>query len=290
MPLRLIMKRSTLYIAVVSVLCSAMMILTPSLAAQVVKEKVSELESVDVEEHLGEYIPLDLTFTDDNGKIVTMENYLHQGKPVILVMGYYECPMLCNLVFNGLVNTMREMDWHPGEEFLVVTVSINPNEDHVLAKAKKANYLSALDIPSAETGWSFLTGDSVKSRKLANAIGFKYYYDENIQQYAHPALLTLLADDGKISRYLYGIEFKQNDLKFALMEAADGKIGNSLDKLILYCYHYDPDSKGYVVFAGNVMRLGGGITLVLLGLLVGTLLYRERRKRRKKQMTASVVH
>jgi len=274
----IIIKKSGFVLSVIAI----MIMFAGSSISQVVKEAVDELEMVDVEEHLGEYIPLDLIFTDDNGKAVKLSDYFNHGKPVLLTLGYYECPMLCNLILNGLTKTVKEMNWKPGIDYLIVTVSINPLEDFNLAGAKKQTYITALDEPSAQEGWNFLVGEESQSRKLADAVGFKYRYDEKIQQYAHPAALFLLSEDGKITRYLYGIEFKANDMKLALMEASEGKIGNTIDKLILYCYHYDPDSQGYVVFAGNVMRLGGALTLIILIIFLSMLFYREKQKKSKK--------
>lgn len=273
-----IIKKSGLLLSIIAII----ILIASSSISQVVKETVDELEMVDVEEHLSEYIPLDLTFTDDNGKEVKLGEYFNHGKPVLLTLGYYECPMLCNLILNGLTKTIKQMNWAPGIDYQIVTVSINPAENFKLAAAKKQTYLTALDIPSAKEGWSFLVGEESQSRKLADAVGFKYRYDEKIKQYAHPAALFLLSEDGKITRYLYGIEFKSNDMKLALMEASEGKIGNTIDKLILYCYHYDPNSQGYVVFAGNVMRVGGALTLIILTLFLVILFYRERKNKSKK--------
>lgn len=258
--------------------------------SQVIRDSVSELNNIDVEEKLGQIIPADLKFVDDDGNPVTIDTYLNQGKPVVLVMGYYECPMLCNLVSNALLETMISIDWQLGKEYSVVNVSINPKEDAALAKNKKINYIKAMGIESAASGWHFLTGAEDQSKALADAIGFKYYYDEKAEQYAHPALITILTDQGKISRYLYGVEYNQNDFKLSLLEASEGKIGNTLDKIILFCYHYDPAAGGYVVFAENVMKLGGTITVVALLLIVGTLLYRERKKKAKKAKTSAAVN
>ncbi len=258
-----------------------LVVLALPVSAQVIEDKVPELEGVDVIEHLGEHIPLDLVFTNDLGQQVTIGSYFDEEQPVLLMLGYYECPMLCNLVFNGIINSVKELKLLPGKDYKMVSVSINHREDFNLAASKKANYLTALDIPSAKDGWSFLTSDSVQVKKLADAVGFQYKYDDNIKQYAHPAVIYLLSPNGKISRYLYGVEYKVNDLRFGLLEASEGKIGNTIDRIILFCYHYDPDAKGYVVFAGNVMRLGGAVTLVLVAGMVGLLLYRERRKKKK---------
>ena len=280
------MNKSGLYLKCPIWVYTALLVLTVSVSAQVIDDKVAELEGVDIVEHLGDKIPLDLSFTDDNGQEVTLESYFDGEKPVLLMLGYYECPMLCNLVFNGIINSVKQVELLPGKDYKMISVSINHRENYELAAAKKTNYLTALDMPSAQEGWSFLTGDSSQSQMLSNAIGFQYRYDENIQQYAHPAAIYLLSPNGKISRYLYGVEYKPNDLKFGLLEASDGKIGNTIDRIILYCYHYDPDAKGYVVFAGNVMRLGGAITLVLLGGMIGILFYRERRKKQNVTVAA----
>lgn len=247
--------------------------------AQVVRESVPELQAIDVEEHLGETVPFDLVFTDDRGGEVQFGQYFGQGKPVVLILGYYECPMLCNLVFNGVVEAIKDGDLNIADDYQIVTVSINPLETYQLAAAKKKNYVQSLGKPEAEWGWSFLVGADSESRRLAEAVGFDYYWDEKRAQYAHPAVVMMLSEEGTITRYLYGIQFEPRDFRLALLEASEGKIGSTIDKLILYCYHYDPDSDGYVVVAGNVMRLGGAATLVILAGFIGLLWYRERRRR-----------
>lgn len=258
------------------------MLLAVNIQSQVIKENDPDLNKIDVIEHSGEFIPFDLSFIDDRGDSVTLGDYFNNGKPVIMILGYYQCPMLCNLVFNGLVKTARELKWSPGEEYQIVTVSINPNESWEMARDKKQNYLAALDKPSADSGWSFLVGSEDQSKKLADALGFQYFYVEDQDQYAHPAVVFLLTEKGKISRYLYGIEHNQMDLKFAIQEASEGKVGNTFEKLILYCFHYDPDAKGYVVIAGNIMKLGGLFTMIILAIAVTTMLRRERFKKKKR--------
>jgi protein SCO1/2 len=251
--------------------------------AQVVQKEVPELQGIDVVEHLGDYVPFDLIFTDDAGKTVRLGDYFNQAKPVLLILGYYECPMLCKLVFNGVSDGVRELSWQPGKDFQMLTVSINPLETHELAAAKKKNYVEALGRAGARDGWAFLVGDESQSRALADAVGFEYYYDESRDLYAHPAVIFLLAEDGKITRYLYGIQFPEKDLRLGLLEASEGKIGSTMDRIILYCFHYDPDARGYVLFAGNVMRLGGVVTLIALALLLGLLWMRERRRKSHRE-------
>jgi len=254
--------------------------------AQVIQDDPKQLRDIDVEEHLNEFIPLDLQFTTDRGEAITLDDYFGKDKPVILILGYYSCPMLCNLIMNGVSEAVRQLAWLPGKEFQIVSVSIDPSETELLASAKKANYIKEIGKPGIDSGWDFLTGPEENSRALANSVGFKYYYDEDQKMYAHPAVLVILTAEGKISRYLYGIEYSERDLRLALMEASEGKVGNTLDKIILYCYHYDPDAGSYVVFAGNIMRLGGIITLVLLGILLITLWLKDRRKRRMASASA----
>jgi protein SCO1/2 len=167
----------------------------------------------------------------------------------------------------------------PGEDYNILTVSIDPTETTKLATAKKQNYINSFDRDGVNEGWTFFTATEDQSRKLANAIGFKYYYDEDLQQYAHAAVVTILTGEGMISRYLYGIEFNPRDMKLALLEASEGKIGSTLDRILLYCYHYDPDSGSYTLLATNIMKLGGIATLILMVILIGGLWRRELRRK-----------
>ncbi len=268
---------SRVIVTVISAL--AISIISTDLDAQVVRDSVPELQKIDIVEHPGDTVPLQLAFTDDTGQPVQLAEYFHQGKPVVVTLAYYNCPMLCTMVLNGLSDAVRELDLRPEQDFLMVTVSINPNETAELAAGKRARYMQALGEQGQNNGWRFLVGDSTQSRALAEAIGFEYFYDEATKEYAHPAGAFVLTADGVISRYLYGLEFKPRDLKFALIEASEGKIGTTLDRLILYCYHYDPAAKGYVMLAGNIMKLGGLLTLVILTVFLSVLWARERRYR-----------
>ena len=256
-----------------------MTIVQSHLFAQVVRDSVPELQKIDIVEHLGEQIPLDLTFTNDAGEVVKLDDYFHQGKPVILTLAYYNCPMLCTVVLNGLSDGIRGLDLTPEKDFTVLTVSINPLETPELASAKRSRYMQNLGDKGKNDGWRFFVGQASQSQKLADAVGFKFYYDEDTKEYAHAAGAFILTEDGVISRYLYGLEFKERDLKLALLEASQGKIGSTLDRLILYCFHYDPSAKGYVVMAGNVMKLGGLATLIILTVFLSILWARERSQR-----------
>ncbi len=253
--------------------------------AQAIRDDIPELQQIDVEERLGETIPLDIRFTNHAGEEIPLKKYFNQGKPVALVLAYYECPMLCTLVLNGLTTAAYKTKLKLAEDYQILTVSIDPGETSELAAAKKRAHMKMLEKNPADSGWAFFVGKQDQITQLAEAIGFKYYYDEKRDEYAHPALVTLLTEKGKISRYLYGIEFKPLDLKLGLLEAGEGRVGSSLDKLILYCYHYDPDADGYTVLAGNVMKLGGVATLIILGLFLGVLWLREIRKRKHTDQT-----
>ncbi len=248
--------------------------------SQVIMDKPPrELQAVDVEEHLGEIVPLDLPFIDEMGKPVRLSEYFGKGKPVLLTMAYYKCPMLCTLVLNAAGQVAKDIAWNPGEEYQMLTISIDPSETPELAKVKKDNYLKFIGKPGIEDGWHFLVGSEANSKKIAEALGFKYYYVEEKKEYAHPAVAFVLTEGGKIARYHYGIQFKERDVRLSLVEASEGKIGSSIDRLILYCFHYDPSAKGYVLMATNLMKLGGLITVLILG---GFLVMLWRKDLRKK--------
>lgn len=261
-----------------------------SVQAQVVDKGNEELSKIDIDERLGDTLPLDLQFVNASGQAVTLADYFQQGKPVIFTLGYYECPMLCNLVFNGLVDGINRVDLKPGVDYTLLTVSIDPLETPDLAYAKKKNYLKSIEKQVDESAWAFLTGQEEEIQKLSDAVGFRFFYDESRDEYAHPAVAMLVSDQGVVSRYLYGVEFKTNDLKLGLLEAAEGKIGSTVDRIILYCFHYDPDAKGYVLFATNVMKLGGAGAATVLGLVIGGLFVAERRRKHKRNETEEDRH
>jgi protein SCO1/2 len=259
-------------------------------AAQLVQENPAQLQAIDVIEKGGETISLEWQFVDELGEPVTLSEYFEDGRPVILTLGYYQCPKLCNLVFNGISDVIRQLDWEPGREYRLVTVGIDPEEDHNLASSKKKNYWQTLGTDADESGWVFLTGNEDQSKGLADEVGFQYFYDESQDEYAHPAVLILLSGDGKISRYLYGISFDAQDVKLSLVEASQGKVGSPMDKLILYCFNYDPAAGSYVAAAGNIMKLGGGVSIVLLLLFIAAMKLKEKKNRTDQSRVAAYVH
>lgn len=235
------------------------------------------LEGVGIEEHLGRQIDLNLTFTAENGYPVALSEYFHKGKPVILDLIYYSCPNLCTLVLNGQTAAMRDLlPWTPGKEYEVVTISIDPNESFDLARKKKAIYLSSFDHPAP--GWHFLCDRDGNAKKLAETVGFKYRWDERTQQFAHAAGIMVLTPEGKAARYLYGATFHPRDLRFSLAEASENRTTMAVEKILLFCYHYDPQAGGYVLFATNFMRVGGILTVLLIGFFLARMIAAERKK------------
>jgi protein SCO1/2 len=227
-------------------------------------ELPQKLEGVDVVEHLGEMLPLDLRLKDHDGNDVTLGDYFGQGRPVLLNLVYYECPMLCGLVLNGITKGMLNLDYLPGREFDIVTVTIDPNEDTKLAAAKRQTMLDMLAKDGAGDGWFFHTAEQAEIDRLAGALGFQFAWDEKGKQWAHPAVVFFASPEGKITRYLYGIEYKPFELKMAVLEAGEGKVGTTLEKFLLFCFHYDSDSQGYKV-ARQALSIGGVLIILAVG-------------------------
>lgn len=257
-----------------------LLLLAVPASAQLADQVPEALEEVGVEEHLGAKLPLDARFQDSSGEWVELGDLFSRDVPVILTLNYYRCPMLCGLMLNGLVDGLEDLRWSPGVEFDMVTISINPLETPELAAAKKQNYLKRLQRPTAGRGWHFLTGQELEIDRVAEAVGFSYAYDPATDEYAHAAVIMVITPDGRVARYLYGIEYPAKRLRLALLEASEGSIGSPLDQLILYCYHYDPTSRRYSPVAMNIMRVGGTATALILGISLGALWFREWRRRR----------
>ncbi len=232
-----------------------------------------QLEGVGITEKLGQPVDLNLTFTAENGYPIALSQYFHQGRPVVLNLVYYSCPMLCNLVLNGQTQALKEIPWTPGKEFEVVTISIDPTETFDLAQRKRASYLESYGRET--TGWHFLTDRDGNAKKLAEQVGFHYRYDEKTNQYAHAAAIMILTPEGKLSRYLYGIKFRPRDLRLALTEASESKWSLSTDRLLLFCFHYDPQTGRYTAFATNFMRAGGALMVLAIGGVLFRLWRRE---------------
>jgi protein SCO1/2 len=232
---------------------------------------------VAVEQRLGAQLPLDATFRDEEGGEVRLSQWFGPGKkPAILVFAYYECPMLCTLVLNGTVKALRPMSFTAGTEFDVIAISIDPTETPELAKAKKEAYLASYERRGDGGGFHFLTGDEAQVRSVADAVGFRYRKDEESGEYAHAASIYVVTPEGRLSRYFFGVEFNSRDLRLALVEAADGKIGGMVEQLMLFCYRYDPHAGKYTAQAMAVVRLGGVATVLALGGFIALSRRREK--------------
>jgi len=243
------------------------------------------LRGIDVEEHLDRLLPLALEFTDTSGRRVTLADYVKGERPVIFTLNYSDCPMLCSLQLSGLSAALGKLDRRLGVDFDVVTVSLNPAETTERARETEARYRSEVasargGAAASASGWSFLTGSKLHIDALAEALGVSYAYNEARKEYVHPAVAILATPGGHISRYLYGIEYQQKTLSLSLVEAAEGKFGTSVDRLILYCFHYDEAEGRYAPVAMNIMRVGGSLTALALGSFLGAFWLRQARARR----------
>lgn len=233
------------------------------------------LNKIGIDQRLNERVPLDLMFKDETGRDVRLGEFFGK-RPVVLALVYYECPMLCTQVLNGAVSALSVLKFDVGREYDVIAVSINPKETPGLAAQKKQAYVERYKRPQTAAGWHFLTGKEENIQRLAAAVGFRYAYDEEIQQYAHGAGIEILTPQGVISKYFYGIEFSPRDIRFGLIEASDERIGTVVDTALMLCYHYDPATGKYGAVAIDAIRIGGIATLLALLSFMFISLRRER--------------
>jgi protein SCO1 len=238
----------------------------------------SIIEQVGIDQNLDAQVPLDLTFRNEQGNTVHLGDYFH-GKPVVLSLVYYNCPMLCTEVLNGMKGVFRHLPMVIGKDFEVVTVSIDPTETSSLAASKKEKYLEGYEHPEGAAGWHFLTGDEQQIRALANVVGFRYVYDKETKQYAHAAGIMVLTPGGRVARYLYGVDYLIKDMRLALVEASNNTIGSPIDQVLLLCYHYDPTTGKYGLVVMNLLKISGALTILVLGGFITIMLRRERKKR-----------
>ncbi|HUU36360.1 MAG TPA: SCO family protein [Vicinamibacterales bacterium] len=234
------------------------------------------LQQVRFDQKLDATLPLDATFRDEQGNTVTLGSYFGR-RPVVLAFVYYECPMLCTQILNGLASGIGVLDQTVGTDFDVVTISFDARETPVMAAAKKATYLDRYGRPGAESGWHFLTGDETNIKRVTDTAGFQFAWDEQTQQFAHASGVIVVTPDGRLARYLFGIEYSPRDLKFALMESSAGRIGSVVDQVLLYCYHYEPATGSYSLAAMNAVRLGGAVTMAILFGFIAISLRRDGR-------------
>ena len=222
------------------------------------------LKNVGIDQHLNEQIPPNLTFRDETGKTVQLADYFGK-KPMILNLVYYQCPMLCGEVLSGLESALRVLKFDVGKEFDVLTISFDPKETPEMAAVKKAEYLKRYGRSGAADGWHFLTGPQNSIDALTQAAGFQYQYDPKSGQFAHATAIMVLTPEGKIAQYYYGVEFAPKDLRLGLVQASQHKIGNLVDEVLLYCYHYNPDTGKYGAIISRVLKIAAGATILVLG-------------------------
>ena len=238
------------------------------------------LKAVGIEQRLGDKLPLDVELKDEDGKTVKLGTYFNNGRPVILTLVYYECPMLCNQVLNGLTGSLKGMSLDAGKDFDVVALSFDARENDKpdLAKNKRASYIERYGRPGTEKGWHFLTGTQEAIDKVTSSAGFNYKWDEKSNQFAHAAGIMITTPDGTLSRYFYGIDYAPKDVKFGLMESSGNKVGNPAEQLLLYCYHYDPATGRYGLAILRVMRLAAIATMLGMGAMIFVFWRRNKRK------------
>ncbi|HSE31471.1 MAG TPA: SCO family protein [Pyrinomonadaceae bacterium] len=238
------------------------------------------LKEVGIDQKLNQQLPADAVFKDEAGNEVKLGNYFGK-RPIVLSLVYYDCPMLCTQILNGMIGSFKTLSLKPGQDFDVVSISFDPRETPALAAAKKNLYVNNLPESKrsgATAGWHFLTGDEDNIRRVTEAVGFRYRFDTSTGQYAHASAIYVVTPEGKLSHYFYGIEYAPRDLRLGLVEASQNKIGSTVDQLMLYCYHYDPETGRYGAVVMNMIRLGGVVTLICIGVML--LLLRKRNSAR----------
>lgn len=240
-------------------------------------EVPSELTGIDIEDRRGAVIPREVTLRDQDTHPVLVGDYFDGKRPVVLVLAYFDCPMLCSMVINGVLEAMKELRWTAGAEYRVLVVSFDPRDTSAAALAKQKNYAASYGRPLAARAFDFDVGDKAEVRRLASAVGFNYRWDEDSKQFAHAAGAFVITPDGRLSRTLFGLNFP--DLKLALLEASEGRIGTTIERALLFCYHYDPNAKGYVLATTRIVRASGLITMLALGTWLFGFWRGERRRK-----------
>jgi protein SCO1/2 len=242
--------------------------------------EVPGLGRIRVDENLEGRVPLDVDFRDHEGHAVKLSDFFDGQRPVLLTFAYHTCPTLCSMVLDAVVKGISEVPWTAGEEYEIVTISIDPRDTPERAASKREELLARYGRSAAQHGWHFLVGEDEDIRRVADAVGFRYFYDSAQQQYGHPAAIMFLTPDAKVARYLYGLEFVPSDIRMALLEASQGRSITTTEQILLYCYAYDPDANSYVLMATRVMQAGGVLTVLVLGTFLAVLFRRERRRHR----------
>jgi len=236
------------------------------------------LEGVGIDQKLDEQLPLDLTFRDEAGRSVPLSTFFRSKKPVILALVYYRCPMLCTQILNGLESSLKAVSFNPGQDFEILAVSFDPKDTPELAASKKQMYLRRYGRPNTANGWHFLTGDEANIKALTDAAGFHFKYDPKTDQFAHASGIMIVTPDGRLSRYFYGVEYAPRDVRLGLVEASQNKIGNPVDQILLFCYHYDPATGKYGAMVMNIVRVTAAAFVLIGGTFLLIVLRRDLRR------------
>lgn len=251
------------------------------------QEMPEELQGVGIDEKLGTKLDLSLPVINEKGESVPLSSYFDGKHPVILSLVYYSCPGLCNYHLNGLTDGLKELDWSVGDKFKILALSFDPKETFETAAQKKASYLKVYNRPGTEAGWNFLTATPETIKTITDAVGFKYKWVEDQKEWSHGSAAIVLTPKGEVSRYLPGVMFEKKNLRLALNEATDGKIGDVVDHFVMYCFKYDPSQSQYVLAAFNVMKAGGGVMVLLMGLWLVPFWLRTRKKNSANRLPRS---
>jgi protein SCO1/2 len=242
-------------------------------------DRPSALTGVTIEQKLNSQLPLDAAFHDENGNAVLLGDYFHRNRPVVLALVYYDCPMLCTQILNGMVRAAKVLKFTPGKDYEVVAISFDARETPKQARAKKAIYMKDYGHPETAAGWHFLTGEQNSIKRVTDAVGFRYKWDVYTATFAHASAIYVLTPEGKLSRYFYGIEYSPKDMRLGLVEASQNKIGNAVDQVLLFCYHFDPTSAKYTFLAMGILRAAGAATVLMLGGYVLIMLRKDSRQK-----------
>jgi protein SCO1/2 len=249
----------------------------PKVAGMSSTEQARELKDVGIDEHLGGALDLSMKFKDEDGKEVTLGSFYDGTHPVVISPVYFSCPGLCNFHLNGVVDAIKSVDWKVGKQFQYIALSFDTKETPELAQKKKASYMKMYGHPGSEGGWHFLTGDPENVKKLTEQIGFKYKWNEETKEWAHASAAVVTTPRGTISRYLHGILFDNKTFKLALVEAGEGKVGTFVDRMVWYCFHYDPHQSKYTLYAANIMKVGGALIILVMAAILLPVWIRARK-------------
>jgi protein SCO1/2 len=250
---------------------------------------VPGLDRIGVDEQLGHALPLDVTMKRHDGRVVSLRDYFDGERPVLLTFAYHSCLTLCSMVLDAATRAVSGVEWTAGDQYRLVTISIDPKDTPAAAAAKRREILQRYGRTVDERGWDFLVADEETIRRLTDAAGYRFFYDARQQQFGHPAAFMFLSPDGRFMRYLYGLELTSSDVRLALLEASEGHATSTVEQVLLYCYSYDPTVGSYTIMATRIMQIGGLLTLLVVGGFIVFLWRRDKRRRQQQQPNDSVA-